>query len=180
MLALRNHHLADFTLLLRAAQLRWIEDIFEIDRAELFSFEFRYRLEIVPLLPADSVPEAGAAHADPYLRERYRRIARLCHPDRAGSPQQEIAYGRQMAAATAALYSGDIVELERILEAFDCRLLTEQERVDSLEYRIYHFHVERARLRRSGMWQLMEKERELLAQGRNMLKEMADLLRMDS
>ena len=169
------------TLALRQLQLANIMKKYKTDQAELMGFEFRYHQMISPLL-ANQKPfskTVNSAYADPYLRSRYKEIARLIHPDKATNPEMEKKYTNIMATATAALYDKDVETLEKILAVLvdDLSPSSERKQIEHLEHQIYHYCVEQAQTRRSTMWRLMEKEKEFLNMGRNMLKELENQLR---
>ena len=169
------------TIALRRIQLACIQKIYEIDQAELIGFEFRYHQLISPLLTEQIQfsTSSDSAYADPYLRSRYKEIARLIHPDRAKTPEMEKKYTNMMATASAALYAGDVETLEKILAilADDLSPSSEHKKIEHLEYQIYHYCVEQAETRRSTMWKLMKKEQDFLKMGRNMLQELETQLR---
>ena len=171
----------NITIALRELQLKTIKLKYDIDQAELCSFTFRYHQMITPLLPAKGqhLQAAITASADPYLRSRYRQIAKHIHPDKAKTPEMEKKYTNIMATATTALYDGDVEKLEKILAfVLDGRENpSERQKVANLEHQIYHYCVEMAQTQRNTMWKLMKKEQEFLCMGRDMLTELENQLR---
>jgi hypothetical protein len=177
----------------RQAQLAEAKHSLEAQKAELLSFELRYsqkvlrKYEELQERESDlnkevewSIPEEEepTTQPDPMLRELFRELAKMAHPDHSVDLEDEKRRSETMAAASEALHAGDLLALERLLknweEAPEARGLLQQ--IRRLEHRIYHCSICRSRLRESSMWSLMETEKELLAQGRDMLEELAALV----
>ena len=84
----------NITIALRRMQLKKIKFKYDIDQGELLSFTFRYHQMITPLLPEKQHHDqpTATAYSDPYLRSRYRQIAKHIHPDKAQTPEMEKNY----------------------------------------------------------------------------------------
>ena len=175
------HLIANLTIVLREIQLHKIKLRYEIDQGELLAFAFRYQQMTAPFLQqkTNGLPPSATAYSDPYLRRRYRLIAKYIHPDKAKTPEMEKKYTNIMATATTALYDEDVETLEKILAfVLDGREKpSERQKIENLEHQIYHYCVELAQTQRSTMWKLMKKEQEFLCMGRDMLSELENQLR---
>ena len=122
--------------------------------------------------------EETPVQPDPMLRELFRELARVAHPDHACGPEDERRRLKTMASASSAMHSGDLAQLEQILREWkevpeDTGLLPGIRR---MEHRLYHCTIRKAKLEGSSMWGLMEMEERLQAEGRDMLQEMADVV----
>ena len=168
------------TLILRIVQKQKFERLLEKDKASVLSFSFRYTQKI--LIPFNKhVPQTNldnpSAHADPFLRKKYRRFAKLIHPDKTQNQQEKEKRNTLLARASAALYDGDSETLSRLIGDVEGNMGTPLgDKIELLEFQIRKACFERAKTRRSEMWKLMKTELELLRQGRDLLQEMYNYL----
>ena len=118
-LFLRKSNLSFLLPLLLELQKKEAELLLEKDKATLFAFHFRYNQMIV--LPfqenIDSpIEPLPSAKSEPIVRNKFRQLAKLIHPDHALDEHDRMRRTAILAKASAAMYDGDVEEVSRLLK----------------------------------------------------------------
>ena len=152
-------------LFFRTLQRQAIEKTVSNLRSEFLIFEIRYN----QVLQADTPTPSPLINKDPIVRKRYKELALLLHPDRASDLEDKNNRMALMGLAGEALMNNDLNRLEELLNRYRPQVQSKQQRVESLEFQIYHLYIERQKILGSSLWELYELEQEWAAQGRDLL-----------
>lgn len=123
-----------------------------------------------------ALPEEAVAPVRPSkdLKQLYRQVARLIHPDLARSDEERTLFSSLMVDANRAYHERDIAALEAILlKRIPARPAEVRTRIAGARAALQHIEEELSALQRSESYQLMVKVRLAEERGRDLLAEMA-------
>ena len=143
----------------------------------------------------------SAAHGDiahtpefsptPELKSLYRAVAKKIHPDLTSDPTDRVRREKLMADANHAYERGDADALRRILDEYECSpegvegsgvaadLVRIIRKITQARMRLAHIEKLILELRKSEMAELMAKSQDYKKQGRDLLSQLAEGLRLD-